>query len=74
MQLINSEQDQKNKINPWQTSPGGTKSENGPSWDNYTVDSILGEGAYGKVFKVHKKLVQPFEARTTSEKEKSKEY
>ncbi|CDW91817.1 protein kinase [Stylonychia lemnae] len=27
----------------------------GPSWDDYFIDKILGEGAYGKVFKVYKK-------------------
>jgi hypothetical protein len=31
------------------------KNEHNPSWDDYIIDSILGQGAYGKVFKVFKK-------------------
>ena len=34
-----------------------SKSEQNPSWDDYTIDSVLGQGAYGKVFKVHKKII-----------------
>lgn len=28
----------------------------GPSWDDFVIEKVLGEGAYGKVYKVHKKL------------------
>jgi hypothetical protein len=31
------------------------QSHHTPSWDDYIVDQLLGEGAYGKVFKVYKK-------------------
>ena len=55
LQFTNSQKDSSNKINPWQSSPGGGRSESGPCWDEFSVDSILGEGAYGKVYKVHKK-------------------
>ena len=27
-----------------------------PNWEEYIQDEILGEGAYGKVYKVHKKI------------------
>lgn len=33
----------------------GSDNNSGPSWDDYVTDSLLGEGAYGKVFKVYKK-------------------
>lgn len=33
------------------------KSDNqGPKWDDFVIDKLLGQGAYGKVYKVHKKL------------------
>ena len=35
---------------------GSVQQSSGPSWDDFVVDCILGSGAYGKVFKVHKKL------------------
>lgn len=35
--------------------PSSRRSEHNPSWEDFVVDSILGEGAYGKVFKVFKK-------------------
>lgn len=28
---------------------------NDPSWDDYIIDEMLGEGAYGKIFKVKEK-------------------
>lgn len=32
------------------------KSEvHGPSWDDFVIEKVLGEGAYGKVYKVHMK-------------------
>jgi len=30
---------------------------NGPSWNDFTVDRVLGEGSFGRVYKVYRKLV-----------------
>lgn len=35
--------------------PSTRRHDNTPSWDDYVVDNLLGQGAYGKVFKVFKK-------------------
>ena len=37
-------------------SPQAVQLSTQPSWDDYNIVQTLGEGAYGKVFKVSKKL------------------
>lgn len=43
------------KVGQFINSPSEAGVHKTPSWDDYIADSILGEGAYGKVFKVFKK-------------------
>lgn len=52
----------------------------GPSWDDFEVDYLLGEGAYGKVFKVYKKgtmeqeIVRQSLPRLSPEKKSNEDY
>jgi uncharacterized protein (UPF0262 family) len=49
----------------------------GPSWDDFEVDFLLGEGAYGKVFKVYRKdenIIRQSLSRLSPTKKESEDY
>lgn len=55
LSLVRSEIDLNSIVQEGSSPSNSKRHDKGPSWDQYVVVSILGEGAYGKVYKVHKK-------------------
>ena len=72
LSLAPHDSEERSVISQWKVSPQSKKEEKGPSWDDYVVDSILGEGAYGKVYKVHKKEEMAEEGRKEPVEEKGR--